>query len=107
MSTPFLQLTPLSAAPSTYSTGTICVANRTSWDPAGIGSGPPYVTFYNGTSWTTSPASLSSPGQALGSAGTQTAALGFGGFNNTTQVANTESYTGEVATAVAKTLTTS
>ena len=46
-----LNLTALTAAPATYSTGTITVADRTSWDPAGIGSGEPYVAFYNGTNW--------------------------------------------------------
>ena len=47
-----LNLQPLSAAPAVYSTGTIAVANRTGWDPASIGSGPPYVAFYNGSAWT-------------------------------------------------------
>jgi hypothetical protein len=46
-----LTLTPLGAAPSTFTTGSIAVANRTGWDPAGIGSGPAYVAFYNGSAW--------------------------------------------------------
>ena len=36
--------------PVTYSTGTLAVADGTSWDPAGNGSGP-YLTFYDGTVW--------------------------------------------------------
>jgi hypothetical protein len=46
-----LTLTPLGAAPSTFTTGSIAVANRTGWDPAGEGSGPAYVAFYNGSAW--------------------------------------------------------
>jgi hypothetical protein len=46
-----LNLTPLSAAPAVYNTGSIAVANRTGWDPAGVGSGPAYVAFYNGSAW--------------------------------------------------------
>jgi hypothetical protein len=42
----------------------------------------------------------------LGGAGTQASALAFGGFT-TAAVATTESWTGEVATAGSKTLTTS
>jgi hypothetical protein len=42
----------------------------------------------------------------LAGAGTQTAALGFGGFT-TTVVANTEEYTGAFDTVTASTLTTS
>jgi hypothetical protein len=46
-----VNLQPLSAAPAVYSTGTIAVADRTGWDPAGIGSGLPYAAFYNGSTW--------------------------------------------------------
>jgi len=37
--------------PAFYTTGSIACANRTTWDPAGVGSGGNYVAFYNGTSW--------------------------------------------------------
>ena len=46
-----LNLQPLAVIPTIYSTGTIAVADRTNWDPAGVGSGNPYVAFYNGVSW--------------------------------------------------------
>ena len=46
-----LNLTPQSQLPPVYATGTIAVADVTNWDPAGIGSGPPYVAFYNGSTW--------------------------------------------------------
>ena len=43
----------------------------------------------------------------IGGGGTQTAGLASGGNNGTTVVATTEEWTGEVATAGSKTLTTS
>jgi hypothetical protein len=60
---------------------------------------------YDGTSWTTSPASLSTARQGLGGAGTQPAALGFGGY--VPGVTNaTEEYT-ITGTAGIKTITVS
>jgi hypothetical protein len=38
---------------------------------------------YNGTSWTTSPGSLNTARRSLAGAGTQTAALAFGGYDST------------------------
>ena len=46
-----LNLQPLAAIPTIYSTGTIAVADLINWDPAGVGSGNPYMAFYNGVSW--------------------------------------------------------
>jgi len=46
-----LNLIPQLSAPTNFNTGTIAVADRTNWDPAGIGSGPSYVAFYNGSAW--------------------------------------------------------
>jgi hypothetical protein len=47
---------------------------------------------YDGTSWTTSPASMSTARHRLGSAGTQASALGFGGGPPATNA--TEEWTG-------------
>jgi hypothetical protein len=79
----------------------------------GNGNGPSSGPFplqtvtesYNGTSWTNLPNMTTARG-GMASAGTQTAALGAGGYT-TTAVATTEEWTGEVATATSKTLTTS
>ena len=46
-----VNLRPQTAQPAIHTTGTIAVADRVHWDPAGIGSGPVYVAFYNGVSW--------------------------------------------------------
>lgn len=46
-----LNIIPQSSEPLDSTTGTITVADRTNWDPASVGSGPPYVAFYNGTAW--------------------------------------------------------
>jgi hypothetical protein len=48
---------------------------------------------YDGNSWTTSPASMSTARDYLGGCGTQAAALAFGGYS-TTKVAATEEWTG-------------
>jgi hypothetical protein len=58
------------------------------------GDVPPYTGAteeYDGNSWATSPGSLNTARFALGGAGTQTAALGFGGLT-TAAVAATEEY---------------
>ena len=60
---------------------------------------------YNGSSWTSVTSMSTARGYGAG-CGTQTAALGSGGQTPTT-VANTEEFTGEIATATSKTLTTS
>jgi len=52
---------------------------------------------YNGTSWTTVPATMNTTRRQLGGVGTQTAALGFGGdtsTGSTGQTASSESYNG-------------
>jgi len=54
---------------------------------------------YNGTSWTTSPATMNTARQSPGGAGTQTAALAFGGYT-TAYSAATESYNGSAWTTV-------
>jgi hypothetical protein len=54
---------------------------------------------YNGTSWFTSPASLNTARRGLGSAGTQTAALGFGGQPGAGETTITEEYDGTSWTA--------
>jgi hypothetical protein len=59
---------------------------------------------YDGSTWTTSPGSLNTARRALAGAGTQTAALAFGGFTPVT--AATEEWTGAGA-AVTKTITVS
>lgn len=46
-----LTLTLKSTSATVYTTGTMALADRVNWDPAGIGSGPPYVTLYNGINW--------------------------------------------------------
>jgi hypothetical protein len=53
---------------------------------------------YDGTSWTTSPASLEYSKRLLGGAGTQTAALAFGGLLQL--LAATEEWTGAAPTTV-------
>jgi hypothetical protein len=60
---------------------------------------------YDGTSWTSSPTSLNTARHSLGGAGTQTAALAFGGQTPTITAA-TEEWTGAGA-AVTKTITVS
>jgi len=57
---------------------------------------PTATLLYDGTSWTTSPASMSTPRYWPGSAnaGTQTAALAFGGYVAPTGTTATESYNG-------------
>ena len=72
-------------------------------------SPPTYPTateLYDGTSWTTSPLTLTLGRQNIGGVGTGLSALGAGGYANTTPASNaTEEWTG--AQYVAKTLTTS
>jgi hypothetical protein len=60
---------------------------------------------FNGTSWSNYP-NLATARRYIAGCGTQTSALGSGGQTPTT-VANTEEWTGEIATASSKTLTTS
>jgi hypothetical protein len=61
---------------------------------------------YDGSAWTNS-ANMATARRQLAGAGTQTAALGAGGYT-TTAVANTEEFTGgSVPTTTASTLTTS
>jgi hypothetical protein len=61
---------------------------------------------YDGTTWTTSPASLKQQEDNLAGAGTQTSALAFGGYTPTLITAATEEWTGAGA-AVTKTITVS
>jgi len=62
------------------------------------GSGPGYTNYvelFNGTSWSNNPADLSPPQRANPQgAGTQTAALVFGGTDEVTLFTNTESFNG-------------
>jgi hypothetical protein len=69
------------------------------------GAYPNSVESYNGSIWTNLPA-MSTARRTLAGAGTQAAAIGFGGDTPTITTA-TEEWTGEVATANSKTLTTS
>jgi len=46
-----ITLSPLSAAPATFTVGTIAMANATSWDPATYSTTTPYLAVYNGTTW--------------------------------------------------------
>ena len=58
------------------------------------------VESYNGTSWTTSPASLGVAKRAMGGAGTQTAGLTFGGYSGPTFLVTTEKWDGSAWTEV-------
>jgi hypothetical protein len=73
-----------------------------------FGGNTPSITgateSYNGTSWTTSSASMATARASLGGAGTQTAGLAFGGLAPSTTAA-TEEFTGAFESTV--TLTTS
>ena len=60
---------------------------------------------YDGTAWSTRP-SLGTGREALGGAGTSSAALAYGG-RNPGYIANTEEFTGETVSANIKTFTTS
>jgi hypothetical protein len=75
-----------------------------------FGGGTPTVTGateeYNGTTWTTSPASLNTARSQLAGAGTQAAALGFGGKILPGNSAATEEWTG-AGVALTKTITVS
>jgi hypothetical protein len=75
-----------------------------------FGGGTPTITGateeYDGTSWTTSPASLNTARYALAGAGTQAAALAFGGNKAPLFNGATEEWTGPGA-AVTKTITVS
>ena len=46
-----MKLTPQTAAPTTPVEGMIAVADRVTWDPAGVGSGASYPVYYDGVSW--------------------------------------------------------
>ena len=46
-----MKLTPQTAAPTTPVEGMIAVADRVTWDPAGVGSGASYPVYYDGASW--------------------------------------------------------
>ena len=59
---------------------------------------------WNGTSWTTSPATLGTPRQVIEGVGTQTVALGFGGVDGDGTMTNTEEFNAGAAT---KTVTVS
>jgi hypothetical protein len=61
--------------------------------------------LWNGTAWTTNPNSLATARRLLGGAGTQTVAIGFGGFTDTVETATTEEWTG--STLATRTITTS
>jgi hypothetical protein len=62
--------------------------------------------LYDGTTWTTSPASMNTARNFLGGAGTQTAALAFGGATGPSATAATEEFT-ITGTAGIKTITVS
>ena len=61
--------------------------------------------LWNGSTWTSNPTGLATARSRLAGNGTQAAALGSAGFNNTTGVTNTEEWSGIVATT--KTVTVS
>jgi hypothetical protein len=61
--------------------------------------------IWNGSTWTSNPTGLATARSRLAGNGTQTAALASAGFNNTAGVANTEEWSGIVATT--KTVTVS
>ena len=61
--------------------------------------------IWNGSTWTSNPTGLATARSRLAGNGTQTAALASAGYNNTTSVANTEEWSGIVATT--KTVTVS
>jgi hypothetical protein len=42
-------IAPLSSPPANPQVGTIAVADRVTWDPDSLGSGGPYVVWYNGS----------------------------------------------------------
>lgn len=46
-----ITLLPLAAAPTTFTTGTVAMANAVNWDPAAYSATTPYLTVYNGTNW--------------------------------------------------------
>jgi hypothetical protein len=54
----------------------------------------PATELWNGSTWTSNPTGLATARSRLAGNGTQAAALASTGFNNTTQVANTEEWTG-------------
>ena len=87
-----------------YATGT-----QTASLAAG-GFQPPFTflsatELYNGTSWTSNPTGLATARSSLGTAGSQTLSLGFGGNNGTTSSAATEEWTG--TSVQVRTITTS
>ena len=67
------------------------------WAAGGLLATSTYSTateLYDGTSWTTSPATLNTARGDAGSAGTQTAALIFGGISASPLTANSEEFNG-------------
>jgi hypothetical protein len=46
-----LTLAVLTAEPIGFTTGTIAMADNSSWDPAAVAGTTPYATLYNGTAW--------------------------------------------------------
>lgn len=46
-----IDIIPQLSAPAGFVQGTITVADNNFWDPAGVGPGPAYVAFYNGSAW--------------------------------------------------------
>jgi hypothetical protein len=46
-----ITLPPQGVAPTSYSTGTMAMADAVNWDPAGYSSTTPYLALYNGTTW--------------------------------------------------------
>lgn len=46
-----MKLDPQTAAPTSPVEGMIAIADRVTWDPAAVGSGPSYPVYYDGTSW--------------------------------------------------------
>ncbi len=46
-----INLSVKTAAPASFSTGTIAMANGVNWDPAAYSTTTAYLTYYNGTAW--------------------------------------------------------
>jgi hypothetical protein len=46
-----LRLPVLTGAPASPQLGDVCIADRTNWDPCGLGAGNAYVVWYDGGAW--------------------------------------------------------
>jgi len=48
-----LRFVALTAPPTTLLSGLVCMADRVTWDPLGLGAGGAYLVMYTGSAWTT------------------------------------------------------